>query len=86
MHRDDTLRLFLYAARKDKVCRLISEGHTPADGEDLVDRIDRERADFLRRYFKAEWPNRPVHQAMFNTALRAEAVIQLILTLLRETQ
>jgi cytidylate kinase len=86
MHRDDTLRLFLYAARKDKVCRLVSEGRTPADAEDLVDRIDRERADFIRRYFKAEWPNRPVYHAMFNTALGAEAVIQLILTLLRETE
>src|SRR6202451_2971587 len=53
--RPDTLRVFLYAPREDKVRRLIARGKSEKEAEQLVDSVDRERADFIRKYFNAEW-------------------------------
>ena len=41
--RADTLRVFLYASREDKVRRLLSRGKSEREAQDLVDTVDRER-------------------------------------------
>src|SRR5271167_5143086 len=56
-NRQDTLRVFLYASREDKVRRLIARGKSEKDAEQLVDTVDRERVDFIQRYFGVEWPD-----------------------------
>ncbi len=73
--RQDTLRFFLYAPKNEKVRRLVAQGHSQNEAEDLVDTVDRERAAFIKQYFDVEWPNRPVYHAMLNTAAGDEAVI-----------
>lgn len=78
--RDDTLRFFLYASRKEKVRRLISEGNTESDAERLIDTTDRERAAFVKTYFHVDWPDRSVYHAMINTASGDEGVIRAILS------
>jgi cytidylate kinase len=78
------LRFFLYASTKEKVRRLVSEGHTQAHAEAMVDTVDRERAAFIKNYFHAEWPNRAVYHAMINTALGEEAVVEAILSFLKQ--
>jgi cytidylate kinase len=78
--RNDTLRFFLYASRKEKVRRLVSEGNTESDAERLVDTTDRERAAFIKMYFHVEWPDRSVYHAMINTVSGDEAVIRAILS------
>ena len=83
--RDDALRFFLYAPREEKIRRLVSQGNTEHDAETLVDTVDRERAAFIKRYFRAEWPNRSVYHAMINTASGNEMVIQAILGFLQES-
>jgi len=45
--REDTLRFFLYASKQGKLRRLVSEGYSQADAEQLVDTVDRERAAFI---------------------------------------
>jgi len=82
--RKDTLRFFLYAPTADKVRRLISEGKTQAQAEALVDTVDRERAAFIKNYFHADWPNREVYNAMINTAAGDEAVVETILSFLKQ--
>jgi cytidylate kinase len=84
--RTDTLRFFLYAPREDKVQRLISEGHSKNAANALVDTVDRERAAFIKNYFHAQWPNRPVYHAMLNTAVGDDKVIQAILTFMSGEQ
>lgn len=79
--RGDTLHVFLYAPRENKVRRLISEGISEKEAEDAVDTVDRERADFIDKYFQMEWPNRSLYHAMLNTAVGDETVIQTILKL-----
>ena len=57
--RADTLRVFLYAPREDKVRRLLARGKSEKEAEQLVDTVDRERADFIQKYFDVEWPTAP---------------------------
>ena len=77
--RRDTLRFFLYASREEKVRRLISEGKGNSEAEALADTVDRERAAFVKEYFHAEWPNRSIYHAMFNTDAGEDTVVQAIL-------
>jgi cytidylate kinase len=82
-NRPDTLRMFLYAPREHKVRRLLARGKSEKEAEELVDSVDRERADFIQKYFNAEWPDRPVYHSMLNTAIGDECVANMILTLVQ---
>jgi shikimate kinase len=83
-NRQDTLRVFLYAPREAKVRRLRARGKSENEAEELVDSIDRDRADFIQRYFGVEWPDRSVYHTMVNTAIGDEAVTQTILDLMKQ--
>ncbi|HEX4538323.1 MAG TPA: cytidylate kinase-like family protein [Candidatus Acidoferrum sp.] len=77
--REDALRVFLYAPREDKVRRLIDRGKSQVEAEQLVDTVDRERKDFIQKYFRVEWPDRGVYHAMINTTIGNRAVANMIL-------
>jgi len=81
--RTDALRVFLYAPREDKLRRLLSRGKSEKDAAELVDTVDRERADFIQKYFNVEWPDRAVYHTMINTAIGDEAVLKMILNLMQ---
>jgi cytidylate kinase len=78
--RTDTLRMFLYAPREEKVRRLLARGKNENEAEERVETVDRERADFIQKYFKAEWPDRAIYHAMLNTTVGEEATVHMILT------
>jgi cytidylate kinase len=82
-NRQDTLRVFLYAPREDKVRRLVSRGKSEREAQDLVDTVDLERANFIEKYFKVEWPSRSVYHTMINTSLGDESVVQTIVDLMK---
>jgi cytidylate kinase len=82
-NRPDTLRVFLYAPREDKLRRLLARGKSESEAEQLVDSVDQERADFIQKYFRVEWPNRAIYQAMINTAIGDEAVAQTIVDFMK---
>jgi cytidylate kinase len=82
-NRPDTLRIFLYAPREDKVRRLLGRGKSEKDAEELVDSVDRERADFIQKYFNSEWPDRPIYHGMLNTVIGEECVANMILSLVQ---
>src|ERR1700738_4860677 len=46
-HRQDTLRIFLYAPREDKVRRLLARGKSEGEAEQLVDTVGRGGAEFI---------------------------------------
>src|SRR5271163_3859605 len=77
-NRQDTLRVFLYAPREDKVRRLLARGKSEREAEQLVDTVDRERGDFIQKYFHVEWPDRVVYHTMINTAMGDQAVVRTI--------
>ena len=82
-NRPDALRVFLYAPREDKVRRLLARGKSEQEALELVDTVDLERADFLEKYFKIEWPSRSIYHAMINTAIGDEIVIQKIVDFMK---
>ena len=82
-NRPNTLRIFLYAPREDKVRRLLGRGKSEKDAEELVDTVDRERADFIQKYFNSEWPDRPIYHGMLNTVIGEECVANMILSLVQ---
>jgi len=82
-NRQDTLRVFLYAPREAKLRRLLARGKSESEAEQLVDSVDRERADFIQKYFRVEWPSRAIYHAMINTAIGNEAVVHMILELMK---
>ncbi len=49
--------------------RLLARGKSENEAEQLVDTVDRERADFIQKYFRVEWPDRAIYHAMINTAI-----------------
>jgi cytidylate kinase len=77
--RQDTLRVFLYAPREDKVRRLVAGGKKEHEAEELIDSVDRDRVDFIQKYFNVEWPSREVYHLMLNTSIGDETVVQSIL-------
>jgi len=79
--RGDTLRVFLFAPRDEKIRRLEKEDIPEAEAEELVDTVDKDRAHFIEKYFHMEWPNRSLYHAMLNTAVGDGAVIRMILGL-----
>ena len=85
-NRPDTLRVFLYAPREDKVRRLLARGKSEKEAEELVDSVDRERADFIQKYFNVEWPDRAIYHTMINTAIGDEVSANMILSLMETYQ
>jgi len=81
--RQDTLRIFLYAPREDKVRRLLARGKSEKEAEQLVDTVDRERADFIQKFFHVEWPNRTLYHTMINTAIGDPGVLHMILDFMK---
>ena len=63
--------------------RLLARGKSDAEAQQLVDTVDRERADFIQKYFNVEWPDRAVYHSMINTAIGDEAVVNMILDLMK---
>jgi len=80
-NRPDTLRVFLYAPRSDKIRRLLTTGVSKSEVEHLVDTVDNDRAAFVEKYFHIQWPDRPIYHAMLNTAVGDEIVIDEVLRL-----
>ena len=79
----EAFHVFLYAPRAEKVRRLLQDGATSAEAEEMVDTVDRERIAFVKHYFNADWPTRSLYHVMINTALGNEAVFETILQTMR---
>ena len=79
----ETLRVFLYAPREDKVRRVMSRGKTESEARELVDTVDRDRVDFIQRYFHVEWPTRSVYHIMLNTSVGEGTVVQAVLQFMK---
>jgi cytidylate kinase len=81
--RPDAFHTFLYAPRAEKVRRLRKLGKTEREAEALVDSVDRDRIEFVRHYFNADWPTRSLYHIMVNTAIGDQNVISTVLSTMR---
>jgi len=79
----DTFHVFLYAPRAEKIRRILADGRTQQEAEELVDSVDRERMAYVKHYFDADWPTRSLYHVMLNTAVGNESVVQTIIRTMR---
>ncbi len=80
--RKDAFHVFLYAPRDFKIqrlCRRMSE----REAVELVDTIDRERAEFIKRYFNKDWPCRSLYHLMLNTSYGIDTAVETILSTMK---
>ncbi|MGA7908743.1 MAG: cytidylate kinase-like family protein [Candidatus Sulfotelmatobacter sp.] len=84
--RPDAFHVFLYAPRAEKIRRLLLDGSTESEAEELVDTVDRERIAYVKHYFDADWPTRSLYHVMLNTAVGDDPVIQTILDIMHRVE
>lgn len=85
-NRDGALHFFLYASPEQKIRRLLSQGKSESEARALVNRVDGERAAFIKRYFHLEWPNRSIYHAMINTDIGSERVIRAVMNFILQAE
>jgi len=79
----EAFHVFLYAPRAEKIRRIVADGKSEEDAEELVDTVDRERIAYVKHYFDADWPTRSLYHVMLNTAVGNESVVTTILNTMR---
>jgi cytidylate kinase len=81
-NRPDVFHVFLYAPRDFKIERL-SHRMGRKEATELVDTIDRERAEFIKRYFNKDWPCRSLYNVMVNTSFGLDLAVETILSAMK---
>jgi cytidylate kinase len=84
--RDDTFHVFLYAPHEEKIHRIVADGGSEREAEELVETVDRERKAFIKHYFGADWPTRSLYHMMINTAAGDDIVIATMLDSMRRLE
>ena len=77
--RPDAFHVFVYAPFDDKVRRLKARGKSEREAIQLAESVDRDRAAFIKQYFKVEWPDRHWFHMMVNSAIGEDAAVETIL-------
>jgi len=78
-NRPDAFHVFIYAPFQERVRRLQSAGKTEKEAIELVETVDRDRADFIKRYFDIEWPGRHRFHLMVNSGMGDEMAVEVVL-------
>jgi cytidylate kinase len=77
--RPDAFHVFIYAPYQERVRRLQVTGKTEKEAMELAETVDRERADFINKYFSVDWPGRHRFHLMVNSAMGNEVAVDIIL-------
>lgn len=77
--RPDAFHVFIYAPFQEKVRRLRSRGKSEKEAIELVETVDRDRADFIKQYFNVDWPGRHRFHLMVNSGMGDEVAVDVIL-------
>lgn len=78
--RPDAFHAFIYAPYEEKMRRIRAGGKSRSEAEDLIERVDRERASFVKKYYGKVWPQRDLYHLMINSILGDDVVIDMILS------
>ncbi|MGH9728574.1 MAG: AAA family ATPase [Candidatus Acidiferrales bacterium] len=77
--RPDAFHVFIYAPFQERVRRLQSTGKSEKEAIELVETVDRDRADFIKRYFDVDWPGRHRFHLMVNSCMGDEMAVEIVL-------
>ena len=70
--RDDAFHVFIYAPRQHRLRRVRPETANEPEARALMDRIDQQRLNYIRRYFDQDWYDRRLYHLMLNSSLGDE--------------
>lgn len=78
--RADTFHVFVYAPLEDRIRRLCRGGASESEAASQAASVDAERAEFVRNYFKMEWPMaRSAYHLMVNSHAGEDVAVETIL-------
>ncbi len=77
--RMDAFHCFIYGCRTEKL-EYARKHVSPETTPEKLERVDRERAAYIREYFGLEWDNRKLYDLMINSAVGHEAVVDAVLS------
>jgi cytidylate kinase len=77
--RPDAFHVFVYASFEEKVRRLQARGKTESEALELTETVDRDRAEYIKKYFDVDWPTRDFFHLMINTGLGDDIAVETIL-------
>lgn len=78
-NRPDAFHVFIYAPFQERVRRLRAVGKSEKEAIELAETVDRDRADFIEKYFKVEWPGRHRFHLMVNSGIGEDVAVEVIL-------
>ena len=82
----DAFHVFIYAPFEEKVRRLQQAGKTEEEATELVQNVDRDRAEFIRQNFGIQFPCRHFFHLMVNSTMGETAAVQTVLDALSAVQ
>jgi len=82
----DAFHVFIYAPFEEKVRRLQQAGKTEGEATELVQNVDRDRAEFIRQNFGIQFPCRHFFHLMVNSTMGETAAVQTVLDALSAVQ
>ena len=71
--------VFIYAPPAEKIRRLRDTGRSEEEAQSLAETVDRDRAEYIREYFKVEWPFRGIFDLMINSSRGDQFAVDTIL-------
>ncbi len=77
--RHDAYHVFVYAPFKERVRRLKLRNKSEQEATELAETVDRDRALFIKEYFKVEWPDRHRFHLMVNSGVGEDTAVEIIL-------
>jgi cytidylate kinase len=77
--RPDALHVFVYAPFEEKVRRLEKAGKRENEAIELVETVDRDRSQYIKKYFDVKWPDRYYFHLMINSTIGEERAVETIL-------
>ena len=80
--RVDAFHVFIYAPFHERVRRMQAAGKSQKEAIELVETVDRDRTDFISKYFNVDWPGRHRFHLMVNSGMGNEVAIEVILNAL----
>jgi len=78
-NRRDAFHVFVFAPFDEKVRRLHAGGKSKTEAVELIETVDRDRADFIKRYFGVEWPDRQRFDLMINSTVGEDLAVETVL-------